>query len=177
MFLLTCFCCSLFLLSQIDYNPFCSLRDYLYVRGQTERQREKGDAGCVSKVLCPEKGSRYCGGEALAASELETVPILRKENGEGKCGENMRSVEGAEFNDKGKLYLLARNVGKGAPPEKYRDRARSLDSIGLGEYLDVDRFGVLPVKGDNFRITTMGLMKLTSYGTFILQQECNWRLV
>lgn len=38
--------------------------------------------------------------------------------------------------------------------------------IGLGEYLEAERFCVLPVKGRDFCINTKGLIRLTVNGAF-----------
>lgn len=51
-----------------------------------------------------------------------------------------------------------------------------LNFIGPRKYLVADRFGVLPMKGDVYRISTMELIKLTSHGTFN-QREYSWRLL
>lgn len=52
----------------------------------------------------------------------------------------------------GKAYPIAWGVMMEAPATIYQERVDMLESIGLGEYLDAECFGLLAVKGCYFCI-------------------------
>lgn len=70
--------------SQKGSNPFHLCHDNLSDQDQARQQRDEGDGGCASKVSHTERGFRGRG-VSSTASNLEAVPIPRKENAEGKC--------------------------------------------------------------------------------------------
>lgn len=78
-----------------------------------------------------------------ATTELEVMPILRKESEEGKGGGKRKVVDGLALDEEVKAYLLARDVVKGVPANLNWEPLDVLDYIGLGQYLGVERFSIL----------------------------------
>lgn len=68
-----------------------------------EQQRDEGDVESASKVPQTEKASRVHEVPPIA-SELETVPIPRRDGRKGKRGEEKRIVDGPAVDGEGKAY-------------------------------------------------------------------------
>lgn len=82
-------------------------------------------------------------------------------------------MDGSALDEEEKAYPLAQDVVKGVSANVKWERLDVFDFFDLRQYLDAQRFGVLPVKGSYFRLNTKGLIRLMAHGAFNLR-GCSW---
>lgn len=70
-----------------------------------------------------------------------------------------------------RAYPLAREYEKSALSQLNWEQVDVLDKVDLRAYLDVQSFGVLPMKSRNSRINTKGLIRLTVHCAFNRQKR------
>lgn len=80
------------------------------------------------------------------ASELKVVTVSRKDSRERREVKAKMFMDGHAIDKEGNVYPLEQNVVKSAPAKMTWERVDVLGCVGLGEYLDAERFCLLLVK-------------------------------
>lgn len=157
-------------IAYMSFNLFCRRRNKSLGQGRCKVTTEGGQRGKrIEGAACGKGGQESWG----APNRVAAVGVPRKRSVERKGWEEKRVLDYPAVNARGKVYPLTRNVANGGPAKMDWEQVDVPDLTGPGEYLETDHFGVFPVKGSSFCISSQVQIRLTAYGAYG-QRDVSW---